>query len=126
MDNEIKRQKSLPPRWAGMMIFKTPSQASAFVTNLYAAEGRGQALKAWQHARDIVAMTYDLYCSTEEAAKIAGGVVAMLTDQEKPALPENLILDGNTQEIELTVLAGGDRFENRFILLEDQYVPVPW
>ena len=109
-----------------MMIFKTPSQASAFVTNLYAAEGRGQALKAWQHARDIVAMTYDLYCSTEEAAKIAGGVVAMLTDQEKPALPENLILDGNTQEIELTVLAGGDRFENRFILLEDQYVPVPW
>lgn len=126
MDSEIKRQKSLPPRWAGLMIFKTPTQAGAYVTNLYASEGRGQPLKAWLHARDIVAMTYDLYCNTEEAAKIAKWIVAMLTNQKKPELPASLIISGNAQEIELTVLAGDDQFENRFVLLEEQYVPIPW
>tara|TARA_B100000929_G_C15261054_1_gene336762 strand:- start:99 stop:524 length:426 start_codon:yes stop_codon:yes gene_type:complete len=123
MGAEIKRQKSLPPRWRGRMIFLSPAMACAFLDTLEAPE-ESNANKLWQHATAIVAMTYDFYCSKSEAEYTVCNLMRLLQGQEVQPEEDMPRIAGDSEDIEIGFLVGGEIMTNRFVLLGDDFVPV--
>lgn len=123
MGEEIKRQKSLPPRWRGRMIFLSPAMACAFLDTLETPSDN-KASEKWQQAASLVAMTYDFYCSKEEAKYVAFNVMRLLQGepvQEQEEMPQ---ITGDGEDIEIGFLVDGKIMTNRFVLLGDDFVPV--
>lgn len=123
MGEEIKRQKTLPPRWRGRMIFFSPAMACAFLDTIDAPEDPGTQEK-WQHAAALVAMTYDFYCSKDEAEYVARSVMRLLQGEGVETKENMPLVTGDSDDIEIGFHVGGEIMKNRFVLLGEDFVPV--
>ena len=124
MEREMDKQRALPPRWKGPMIFPTMSAAILYVEQSGGLSGRGA--NAWRHASTIVAMTHDYFCSYAQATYAANTIVALLegrTYNENP--DQDVTITGNCDEIVITFHVAEETHENRFACLNGEYVPVP-
>ena len=127
MENEIRQQKELEPRWKGRMIFTGQASAAAFVTRMWHADKLGFDQATWRHARDIMALTHDFYCDEKEAETTVRKILYLLSPDNGTGHPEeegDIEVEGNHEEITVSVRTRYETIRNHFIMLEGQYVPI--